>query len=259
MPDLSKLKNYATKVDKAAKEINLNERGFTPFQFSSRKTQMNTTQLGGLLPNNPISDLLNESMSWYEMWINPQKVNIARQYLQKPNHTAGSIVTFHYRPDVYNMSVEGTCGWIMKAPYEQGPNNLGFKKNKDNKWKVWNKDKFMSDSTQSNSPRIFLQRIRDIANEPMYFVDLNGIEHYNIKYLKIYTKQYPHGIICEGYYKKFDIPESGEDAQTIDYKFDFTIESMKPITALQKMAGMFGAAKGLGTVGSGIRSIPGLG
>ena len=41
--------------NKANNAVKLNERGFTPFQFSSRKTQINTTQLGGLIPNNPIS------------------------------------------------------------------------------------------------------------------------------------------------------------------------------------------------------------
>ena len=32
-----------------------NERGFIPFQFSSRMTQVNVSQLGGLVPANPIS------------------------------------------------------------------------------------------------------------------------------------------------------------------------------------------------------------
>ena len=55
-----------------------NKRGFTPFQFSSRKLQMNTTQLGGLIPDNPISDLANAALSWYEMWINPEKITLER-------------------------------------------------------------------------------------------------------------------------------------------------------------------------------------
>lgn len=224
-------------------------RGFTPFQFSSRKTQVNTTQLGGLIPANPISSLLSESMAWYEMWINPEKVTLSRNYQNKMQHTAGAIVTYHYRPDVINMNVSGVCGWVALAPQEEDNPIFNLLKGKS----------AIKSGNMQNSPRIFLNRLRNIADEPMYFIGLDGVEHYNTKYIKIYTKQYPSGVVCEGYFKKFEVPESGEDAQTINYSFDFTIESLKPISFLQKVSGMWGSSKGLGGVGGAIRAVPGLG
>ena len=74
----------------------------------------------------------------------------------------------------------------------------------------------------------------------MYFLNFNIIEHYNTKYIKIYTKQYPDGMICEGYYTKFDVPEEGEDAQTINYSFEFTVESIYSVASQTEMVGMFG-------------------
>ena len=58
----------------------------------------------------------------------------------------------------------------------------------------------------------------------------------------IYTKQYPDGVVCEGYYTAFNVPETGEDAQTVDYSFDFTVEKMTSVLALKKMLGMFGTS-----------------
>lgn len=214
-----------SRPDEVLEGPKLNNRGFIPFQFSSRRIQMNTTQLGGLIPNNPISELATETRSWYEMWINPTKVSINRSYLQQRKHTAGAVVTFHYRPEVYTMDVSGVCGWIGIGPGVEGDKSF--------------KDQFRSLAKTQNSPRIFLKRLRDIANEPMYFVDWGGVEHYNAKYIKIFTKQYPDGVICEGYFTNFNIPETGEDAQTIEYSFQFIIESMKSVKALQNMAGMF--------------------
>lgn len=224
-------------------KTDFNARGFTPFQFSSRKTQMNTTQLGGLIPTNPISDLFNESMSWYEMWINPSRISLSRNFQQSKHHTAGAIVTYHFRPETIDMQVSGSVGWIARLPQEEYPGILSSSFRRTS-----------PDPAKNNSPRVFLKRLRTMAEEPMYFVDLKGIEHYNTKYIKIYTKQYPNGMVCEGYYTKFDVPESGDDAQTVDYSFNFVVEIMNPITALQRMAGMFGG----GARGGTLRSIPGL-
>jgi hypothetical protein len=223
----------------------LPSRGFTPFQFSSRKIQVQTTQLGGLIPDNPISSLLNEATTWYEMWINPEKVNISRAYQNKKQHTAGSIVTYHYRPDTLQLSVSGVVGWIALNPQESNPS-------------IFNLASTISTrNSQKNSPRVFMKRIREVADDPMYFIGTDGVEHYNTKYIKIYTKQYPGGVICEGYYTKFDVPESGDDPQTINYSFEFTVESLKSITALQKVIGMYGGKTG-SLVGSSMRSIPGM-
>ncbi|HRZ18866.1 MAG TPA: hypothetical protein P5136_02305 [Methanofastidiosum sp.] len=228
-----------------------NPRGFTPFQFSSRHLQMSTTQLGGLVPDNPISSLLNEATTWYEMWINPEKVNLSRSYQNKRVHTAGSIVTYHYRPEVTIMSISGVVGWIALNPQQEDTSvftqvtNLGKAINKN------------STETNKNSPRVFMKRIKDVADDPMYFLGTDGVEHYNTKYIKIYTKQYPSGIVCEGYFTKFEVPESGEDAQTINYTFEFVVEIMRPITELQKVSGMFGGMGG-NVAGSTIRSLPGF-
>lgn len=223
-------------------------RGFTPFQFSSRKNQVNTTQLGGLIPDNPISSLLSEATSWYEMWINPDKVSLNREYSQKHQYTAGSIVTYHYRPNMIKMAVSGAVGWIQNGIQEDYTPLTG----------VTIQNIVKKDNKDSNSPRVFLRRLRDLADEPMYFIGLDGVEHYNTKYIKIYTKQYPAGMVCEGYFTKFDVPESGDDSITVNYSFDFNVESMKPITYLQKLAGMFGS-KGGNALGKTIRAVPGLG
>ncbi len=221
-------------------------RGFTPFQFSSKKLQINTTQLGGLIPSNPVSSLLTEATTWYEMWINPEKVHLSRQFQIKEQHTAGSIVAFHYRPHTLKMHAEGVVGWIAKAPQEENTSiytsfsTIGT-----------------AQGTENNSPRIFLRRLRELAEDPMYFIGTDGVEHYNTKYIKIYTKQYPQGVQCEGYFTKFDVPESGDDTQTVTYSFDFTVESIQPISELKKITGMFGGTTG-NQIGSAIRTIPGL-
>ena len=209
--------------DATRSTLPFNERGFIPFQFSSRMTQVNASQFGGLVPANPVSTMINEVYSWFEMWNNPQKLSLSRALIQKMQHTAGSIVTFHYRPDVMKMQASGAVGWLAINPQrDKDTRSLGFgdpfraKSFSD----VWDKNRIQADPAKRHSPRVFLKRLRTIAEEPMYFVDLNGIEHYNIKYIKIYTKQYPDGMICEGYYTKFDVPEEGEDAQTINYSFE---------------------------------------
>ena len=237
------------------KKTTYRARGYTPFQFSSRKTQMNTTQLGGLVPDNPISDLANELLSWHEMWINPEKVDLKRDFLlQGPKHSAGAIVTFHYRPNVIKMHVSGVVGWIRQGPQEEPP---GIIQSLVTGEKLRDDTDAYGVKIMSNSPRVFLERLRSIAYEPMYFVGLDGVDHYNTKLIKIYTKQYPSGVICEGYYNNFNIPEGADDAETIHYEFDFTVESLKPLTFFQEMVGMF-ASETTSSVGKNIRTVPGL-
>jgi|APFre7841882654_1041346.scaffolds.fasta_scaffold02375_4 hypothetical protein len=240
--DLNSLYKSATSTNRADA---FNGRGFTPFQFSSRMTQVNTSQLGGLIPQNIVSNLVNERYAWYEMWVNPLKIEISRDFLHKKENTAGSVVTFHYRPDVYKMKVSGVCGWIAINPQkDKDTRSLGFGSIADIKKSgtLWSANKVRLDPASRNSPRIFLERLRNIAEESMYFVDLNGIEHYNIKYIKIFTKQYPDGVVCEGYYTNFVVPEEGEDVQTVNYSFDFTVEKMTSVNALRSMLGMFGTS-----------------
>ena len=229
--------------DATRSTLPFNDRGFVPFQFSSKMTQVNVSEFGGLVPSNPLSTMVNEAYAWFEMWINPQKISLSRALIQKLLHTAGSVVTFHYRPDVMKMQVSGAVGWLAINPQrDKDTRSLGFgnltkaKQFSD----VWDKNRVSPDPAKRNSPRIFLKRIRDIAEEAMYFIDLTGFEHYNTKYIKIYTKQYPEGMICEGYFTKFDVPEEGEDSQTINYNFDFTVESIYSVSSQTEMVGMFG-------------------
>ena len=107
----------------------------------------------------------------------------AREFLHKKENTAGSIVTFHYRPDVYKMKVSGVCGWIALNPQtDKDTRSLGFVNPADvqRAKTIWSADRVRINPATRNSPRIFLERLRNIAEESMYFIDLNGIEHYNI-------------------------------------------------------------------------------
>lgn len=242
LKDLDRLYREATST---VRYKEFTARGFTPFQFSSRMTQVNASQYGGLVPDNPISNLKNETSAWFEMWINPEKVVITREYLQKRQHTAGAIVTYHYRPEVYKMRVEGVCGWIAINPQKESQaKSIGFSGDMALKYynMVTSKSKNIN-PPQNGSPRVFLERIKRIAEEPMYYVDLDGIEHYNRKFIKIYTKQYPDGVICEGYFTSFEVPESGEDPQTINYSFEYMIESLMSVEEQKSMLGMFSTQK----------------
>jgi len=250
--------------------------GFTPFQFSSKMLQEKTTSglLGGISFKGTFADMLHSAFSWYEMWINPEKVNISSSYIQKPQHTAGSIVTYHYRQETPKMSVSGQCGWVLRQSQKKSNQlwNFNVREGTDDSkpWykRGWNvnsdfnkrnlKDRLGTNAPPvrvgasdnfDNSPREFLSRLKEIADEPMYFLDAMGVEHCNIKFIKIYTKQFPEGVICEGYYTKFDIPEEAGDAQTIAYSFEFTIERITPISFLDKKLSMLGdKAKGVGSM-----------
>jgi hypothetical protein len=231
------------------------------------------------------------------MWINPENVTITQPFQQQKQHTAGSIVTYHYRKDVATMSVSGKVGWIMiQSVIEEARNSvfnaavqgingkpvtafdrtvqnfnpaaitdtgIGPKNAQSTGGTTYSPFRQAIDPTTrngsssrlNNSPRLFLDRLKTLANEPAYYVDNNGIEHYNVKYIKMFTKQYPNGVICEGYFTNFVVTEASEDAQTIAYNFEFVIENIKPVTIIQRLAGMFsdiGSAAGdaVGLVGN---------
>lgn len=233
--------------------------GFTPFQFSSRKLQEQTTSglLGGISFGGTIANFFQTAFAWYEMWINPEKVSITTEYIQKAQQTAGSIVTYHYRQNNPTLSVSGACGWVMIESRSEEMSigdsytrATGFKapgasesSTRYNRYLVDRganlRNRGASDNTD-NSPRKFLERLKNMADESMYFLDATGVEHYNTKFIKIYTKQFPQGVICEGYYTRFTIPEGSDDVQTINYEFEFTIERITPITLLERSLGMFG-------------------
>lgn len=274
--------------------------GFTPFSFSSKKTQNDTVGLlkavggaGGILGAGAdmTADILAELLAWYEMWVNPEKIDMQYQFVQSVKQTAGAIATFHYRRQSINMSVSGKTGWILNptantnGQFENYASAL-LKQGKVKKSIQTSAKGFIRQvglpgqlpgvhdvpelaqsqgkplgaarikDRSDNSARQFLERLRGIADEPMYYVDLFGVEHYNTKYIKIYTKQYPKGVICEGYYTGFNIPEGKDDKQTIDYNFSFVVENLKPISEAQKILGKYAGAR-QGT-GSAVRSVSGF-
>jgi len=247
--------------------------GFTPFQFSSRKLQYATTGFLGKTVNNLVGEQLNALLSWYEMWINPQQLTLKYNFQQSVQYTAGSVVTFHYGRTIMEMSVKGVCGWIAIQSETSILANLAMqgimqgslktsksfardmkKRSAKGKTLMQNYSTYAGKSVSfNNSPRQFLERLQNLANESMYFVDKEGIEHYNTKYIKIFTKRYPEGVICEGYFTSFEIPESSDDVQTINYSFTFNVENIKPVGLIERSLGMFA---GLGSgAGDLIRSL----
>ena len=254
--------------------------GLSPFQFSSNKLQSSKTFGIPFLKSGFVGDTLQSLLSYYEMWINPENVTITQPFQQTKQHTAGSIVTYHFRKDVATMSVVGKVGWIaIQSVMEEARDsvmNAAMQGITGKKVTAFNKTaknlnitdlnsplRQAIDPTQrkgassrlNNSPRLFLDRLKNLANEPAYYMDKSGIEHYNVKYIRIYTKQFPNGVTCEGYFTDFVIPETQDDAQTISYSFNFVIENIKPVTLIQRLAGMFsdaGSAVGdaVGAVGA---------
>jgi len=245
--------------------------GLTPFQFSSNKLQNANSKFDSTDPTKRslLSDTYSSALSWYEMWINPQGVTIQDTFIQQEQHTAGAVVTHHYRKALGILNVKGIAGWVaIQSELELLRNQaLGLMRNPKKAGALYGnvkktgKDKFLANPFNSknqkgnsnklnNSPRQFMERLRNLAYEPTYYYDSQGREHYNSKFIKMYTKQYPTGVICEGYFKEFVVPESEEDTQTIQYSFIFVIQDMQPVTLIQRVAGMFSPAGSI--VGGGL-------
>ena len=238
----------------------------TPFQFSSSKMQADTL-LANNLPNSVATDLALTMLAWHEMWVNPEKITMNDKYINTgPQHTAGSIVTQHFRQDVTMMSVSGEVGYVaVQSQIEEAAATVVSS--------ILNPTKILSNVTKAasqltsnlgnetmafrtgarnrlnNSPRLFLSRLKALADEKPYYIDSNGIEHYNTKYIKIFTKQFPDGLICSGYFNSFSVPEGAEDVLSMHYDFEFVVENKTPISLLQRLAGMFA---GTGSVAGNI-------
>lgn len=258
--------------------------GLTPFLFSSNMLQQQTLQgtssdLTSLITKGLLSETTQTISSWYEMWINPSSITINDRYIQNRQHTAGSIVTFHYRQDVKILSVAGAVGWVQIVSPAQnseiGEFNIfkgdtsGIKRGLRDKYgtyqtdgvtdvsklkaqlNTWNPSNSQGIRLKSgrhgninnNSPRLFLQRLKDLADQPSYYYDIYGQEHYNVKYIKMYTKQFPTGAIAEGYFTTFQVPETSDDSQTVHYNFEFIIENLRQITSTQRLAGMYSTSR----------------
>ena len=67
--------------------------GYTPFLFTSQKE-------------------LDLTGKWYEMWINPENVNLDRKKIKTQHHTKGAIVVMHWRDELVSLRITGKSGWI---------------------------------------------------------------------------------------------------------------------------------------------------
>lgn len=229
--------------------------GFTPFQFSSNKLQYE--RAFSLSDNDGLAgSTVSALLAWYDMWINPESITVSNSYIQNPSHTANGIVTYHYRKDLGKVSCNGSIGWVaIKSLIEEARDGtigdlvniqknvakIGANFTKATSNFSINNPAAVTGKTSNinNSPRIFLDRIRSMANEPMYYMDSSGVEHYNQKYIKIFTKQFPDGLILEGYFTEFSVPETAQDKQTVKYNFNFTVENYRPITITERIVGMY--------------------
>ena len=204
--------------------------GITPFLFTSERE-------------------IAETGRWFEMYINPETVNISTKPINSKTHTKRAIVTTHWRNDHPELKASGKSGWILKPSIleqvgkEAIRDILDPKKTVDYVKKYG--DKLQEDVTNIGkgvkagnlnfvntksanitiTPRDFISQLHQIALEDMYYIDENQVEHYNAKKLQIYTKRYPRGIIIDGYFSDFTIPENANDPQAISYDFSFVIET----------------------------------
>jgi len=246
--------------------------GLTPFQFSSGKRQYEV--LLGLKPTNTAAGILADSITdligWYEMWINPSTMNKQSKFKQTQQHTAGAIVNFFYRPEYTVMSCQGKVGWLrIHSVLEEAQSNaisnllkgdLSLTDSQSGKSAItsakeelnkvsttpWNM-KSSHSNRFNNSPLQFLKRLQGMALDPMYYIDNEGVEHYNPKYIKCFTQEYPDGVIYRGYFDNFVVDENVENGETIAYSFVFVIQSETPVTLVQRVLGAyagFGSAVG---------------
>lgn len=230
--------------------------GLTPFQFSSGKRQYDVTSLYKTVTPSILSDSAADLLAWYEMWINPSIVKKDTTYKQNRQHTAGSIVTYFYRPDITVLSASGKCGWVriksmieeLKADTMAGILTRDMSGTKEDLKEMqdslssmklpWNMTSGHSNRF-NNSPLEFLKRLKNLANEPMYYIDADGVEHFNPKYIKVFTKEYPDGVIYQGYFDHFTVDENVDYGETIAYEFTFVIQKETPVTLIQRVLGAY--------------------
>jgi hypothetical protein len=255
--------------------------GLTPFQFSSGKRQHDV--LLGYKPTGMLSNLaadaISDMLAWYEMWINPASITKQSKYRQTQQHSAGAIVNYFYRPEYTVMSCQGKIGWVrihsvLEEVKANAVSNLirGEKSIKDVNSGVsaldgakealedyahlpWN-IKSSHANRFNNSPLQFLRRLKALADEPMYYIDDEGVEHFNPKFIKCFTKEYPDGIMYKGFFDTFTIDENTDLGETLSYQFVYVIQSETPVTLIQRVLGAyagFGSAIGdLTSLASGV-------
>ncbi len=212
--------------------------GITPFLFTSERE-------------------LAETGRWFEMYINPEAIGLSTKIIQVKTHTKRAIVTTHWRNDHQDMRASGKSGWILKPsilqqsiqdgihdilhPNASATSNLSLKDYAKKFPDQITQD--INNITSKNpnigklnllntkplnltiTPRDFVNNLKQIALEDMFYIDQNQIEHYNSKKIQIYTKTFPLGVTLNGYFTDFNIPEKADDSQVISYDFSFVTES----------------------------------
>jgi hypothetical protein len=182
---------------------------------------------------------LNETGRWFQMYINPTELAFTNTPMQSVTHTKGAVATTHWRNDLVKITAKGASGWILKESMVQsitqdlihdvingGDAVKTLKKYGQTILNVPQSSFNLSGFNNANTTaRSFLKSLTDIALEDMYFTDNDGIEYYNQKKILVYTKQFPLGLIINGYFTNFVVPETAQDGQVINYSFNFTSET----------------------------------
>jgi len=180
---------------------------------------------------------LKKTGNWYAMWINPESLDYPWQYVNNIVMTAKGFAVYHWRPRLITISVSGQSGWILRpSMLEELVGDL-YQHAKKEEWKKFGPriSQFGSDlfdrlvlggqlTDYDLSPRKFIENLRRIVEEDMFMEDDEGIEFYNVKYLHIFTKQFPEGKVLKGFATDFRVSERATDPQSIPYSFTFVVQ-----------------------------------
>jgi len=207
-----------------------------------------------------ISGTIGDKMLYSEMYLNPESLDIKYNIPTNKKETQGGVILHHWRPELPEISFKGAVGWIRNEAIldsaidnaarslASGGSSIGdafsepFGGDVSTAWTDMT-ESFDTIALQrfresirnlSNSPRKFLQEIKELALSPMYF-ESGGMEIYNTKKIVAFTKQYPEGVALEGYFKDFHIGEAGKDAETIKYNFSFVATNLGVVTLMDRL------------------------
>lgn len=217
-----------------------------------------------------------------EMYLNPDKFDVAYTIPVSKTETAGGVVIHPWRPELPVIKMSGIVGWIRDesilnsavnnaaqalvggggvagAASAFGDSFASFGGRVSNLGAL---QRFRENARRlSNSPRKFLENLRSLVLSPMYYMATVGntrIEKFNTKRIVAFTKQYPDGATFEGYFTSFQINESGKDPETLRYDLDFVVTNIRPIELTERIgqfiAPFYGTALEVGNVGSNVVS-----
>lgn len=194
-----------------------------------------------------------------EMYVNPDNFDTDITIPVSKVETVGGVVIHPWRPELPEITMSGVVGWIRdESILNSAVNNAiggflggGTQEAVDGFTSAFSGfggplnslgalQRFREEARRLvNSPRKFLQSLKDLVLSPMYYrAPGSPVEQYNTKRLVAFTKQFPDGISLEGYFTKFSIRESGKDPETLRYDINFTVTAMYPI-GIEERIGQF--------------------